>query len=294
MRVMVYGSGLALRDILCLPSVDLYNGKRPMSSDLSTAAVAVLSAADPAEKCRLTYDYAAAWKDGRITAVGHTSPAERPVRPEQPPLLPPKEMPKRRYGGERGRIALLHALAHIELNAIDLAWDIIARWPDAMPKGFYDDWVQVAEDEARHFEMLVQLLDDLGAAYGDLPAHDGLWEAATKTQDDLMARLAIVPMTLEARGVDTTPATLARLEGNGDTATPPVLQIILEDEITHVAAGVRWFRHLAQQRGLDAATAYAELINSRFSGGLKPPFNHDGRGRAGFPQHWYEPLAVSV
>lgn len=265
-----------------------------LPNDLTGAAVAVLITADPAGKCRLTYQYAAAWKEGTITAVGAALPPERPARPEQPPLLAPKEMPKRRYGGVRGRVALLHALAHIELNAIDLAWDIIARWPDAMPKGFYDDWVQVAEDEARHFELLARLLTDLGAAYGDLPAHDGLWEAATKTQDDLMARLAIVPMTLEARGVDTTPATLARLDGNGDTVTPPVLQIILEDEITHVAAGVRWFRHLAAQRGLDPAAAYADLIRNRFPGGLKPPFNYHGRSRADFPPEWYEPLAVSA
>lgn len=263
-------------------------------NDLTGAAVAVLMTADPVEKCRLTYRYAAAWKDGAIASIGTTSPPERPARPVEPPLLPPKDMPKRRYGGVRGRVALLHALAHIELNAIDLAWDIIARWPDAMPKGFYDDWVQVAEDEARHYELLAQLLTDLGAVYGDLPAHDGLWEAAMKTQDDLMARLAVVPMTLEARGVDTTPATLARLDGNGDTATPPVLQIILDDEITHVAAGVRWFRYLAVQRGLDPAAAYADLIHTRFPGGLKPPFNHHGRAQADFPPEWYEPLAVSL
>jgi Uncharacterized protein conserved in bacteria len=259
---------------------------------LSQAAVAVLATADAREKCRLTRAVAADWVEGRIAEVGDTLPPPRPARPERPQLLPPREMPKRAYGGDRGRIGLLHALAHIELNAIDLAWDVVSRFPhEAMPKGFLDDWVRVALDEAVHFEMLEDLLAGLGAAYGDLPAHDGLWQAAEKTADDLMARLAVVPMTLEARGLDTTPATMDRLARNGDMVAPPALDVIYHDEIRHVAAGVRWFAHLADRRGLDGRTEYHRLIGERFPGGLKAPFNHAARAEAEFGRDWYEPLA---
>lgn len=259
---------------------------------LSDAATAVLAAAEPVEKCRLTRIAAADWAAGRLSGPGHTLPPDRPARPAQPQLLPPKDMPKRAYKGDRGRIGLLHALAHIELNAIDLAWDIVSRFPhEDMPKGFYDDWIQVAVDEALHFEMLDKLLVNLGAAYGDLPAHDGLWQAAEKTADDLAARLVVVPMTLEARGLDTTPATMERLARNGDTITPPALDVIYHDEIRHVAAGVRWFKHLTHKRGVDGKTEYQRLMAERFPGGLKAPFNHLARAQAGFDQDWYEELA---
>lgn len=258
---------------------------------LTEAAVTVLVAADPAEKCRLTRAFAADWTGGRITKLGDTAPPPRPARPERPALVPPREMPKRSYGGDRGRIALIHALAHIELNAIDLAWDIVARFTaEAMPKGFLDDWVQVALDEAEHFDMLERLMNGLGAAYGDLPAHDGLWQAAEKTADNLAARLAVVPMTLEARGLDTTPATIDKLARNGDELTPPVLDVIYHDEIRHVAAGVRWFDHLARSRGQDPAAEFHRQIQERFPAGLKAPFNHAARAEAGFPRDWYEPL----
>jgi uncharacterized ferritin-like protein (DUF455 family) len=261
-------------------------------SSLSAAAVAVLRTADPLEKCRLTRAFAADWREGRISAVGDTLPPPRPARPERPELLAPRHMPKRAYGGDKGRMGLVHALAHIELNAVDLAWDIVCRFPhEAMPRGFLDDWVQVAVDEAEHFEMLERLLNGLGATYGDLPAHDGLWQAAEKTADDLMARLAVVPMTLEARGLDTTPATILRLTANGDSLTPPVLEIILRDEIRHVAAGVRWFAHLAERRGIEPAAEYHRLLGERFPAGLKAPFNHAARAEAGFPAAWWEPMA---
>ncbi len=261
-------------------------------TSLSDLAVSILSTADALEKCRLTRAIAADWFAGRIAARGDTRPPDRPARPARPSLLAPKEMPKRAYGGERGRIGLVHALAHIELNAIDLAWDIVCRFPhEDMPKGFVDDWVQVAVDEAEHFEMLQKLLGQLGASYGDLPAHDGLWQAAEKTADDLMARLVVVPMTLEARGLDTTPGTMEKLARNGDAMTPPVLDVIYHDEIRHVAAGVRWFRHLADKRGLDGRAEYVRLMGERFPAGLKAPFNHPARAQADFPQDWYEPLA---
>jgi uncharacterized ferritin-like protein (DUF455 family) len=261
-------------------------------SSLTEAASSILGTADPAEKCRLTREAAAERRRGLLDEVGEAPPPARPARPQRPPLLPPKEMPKRSYGGDRGRIGLIHALAHIELNAIDLAWDIICRFTaDAMPAAFCDDWIQVAVDEAVHFELLQDLLGRLGTSYGDLPAHDGLWQAAEKTDDDLMARLVVVPMTLEARGLDTTPATMERLHRNGDSLTPPALDIIYHDEIRHVAAGVRWFTFLAERRSLDAGEAYRRLMAERFPAGLKPPFNHEARAEAAFPRDWYESVA---
>lgn len=249
----------------------------------------ILSSAAPADKVRLTHEAAAAWRAGHLAGPGRETPPDRPARPDRPALLPPNAMPRRTTGGPAGRTALLHALAHIELNAIDLAWDILCRFPDAdMPGAFYDDWVAVAADEALHFGLLADLLTELGSEYGALPAHDGLWQAAEKTADDLMARLAIVPMTLEARGLDTTPVTIARMTRNGDTTAVPALERIAEDEIRHVAVGVRWFVHLAERRRLDPAATWHALLDRHFPNGLKPPFNHDARARAGFPRAWYE------
>lgn len=202
-------------------------------------------------------------------------------------------MPKRRAAGSReGRIALLHALAHIELNAIDLAWDIIARFADgALPRAFYDDWIGVAAEEARHHALLAARLSALGAAYGDLPAHDGLWQAAQATAHDLLARLAVVPLVLEARGLDVTPAMIGRLEGFGDPESAAVLRVIYADEIGHVAIGRRWFLWLAASRGLPPEATYQSLVRRHFKGALKPPFNRAGRDAAGLPAAFYEPLA---
>jgi uncharacterized ferritin-like protein (DUF455 family) len=260
-------------------------------STLAAAAVAVLGTADAHGKARLTLEIAEAWRGGAITVVGTAAPPERPARPQRPELLPPNRMPKRSYGGRDGRIALLHALAHIELNAIDLAWDIVARFTDAdLPKAFYDDWVGVALDEAHHFLDLDRLLASMDSGYGCLPAHDGLWQAAIKTASDLKARLAIVPMTLEARGLDTTPATIEKLRRNGDEASGDVLAVIADDEVRHVAAGVRWFRYLCTREDIAPELHYHTLIRQHF-GGLKPPFNDELRGRAGMAPEFYGPLA---
>jgi len=234
---------------------------------------------------------AARWRDGTI-GVGCAAAPPRPARPTRPVLLPPRDMPKRRnFGSQAGRIALLHALAHIELNAIDLAWDILARFGDpALPREFYDDWVGVAAEEAEHFALLAARLEGLGAAYGDLPAHDGLWEAAAATADDLLARLAVVPLVLEARGLDVTPEMAARLERIGDVQTAAILQRIYRDEIGHVAIGLRWFEHLCRTRGLDPEGVFHERVRRCFKGDLKRPFNHEARTAAGFPARYYEPL----
>jgi uncharacterized ferritin-like protein (DUF455 family) len=261
-----------------------------LPATLTDAALRVLGEPDPAGKVRLTFAFATAWRESAIAAIGEASPPPRPARPAKPQLISPGDMPKRSTGGGPRRLALLHAIAHIELNAIDLGWDIIARFATPeLPRAFYDDWVRVAEDEARHFAMLSDRLIELGAAYGDLPAHDGLWEAAEKTANDLLARLALVPMVLEARGLDTTPPTVAKLKANGDEATAALLHEIAEDEISHVAAGVRWFEHGCTQRGLEPVATYKGLVAKHFRGQIKPPFNLDARDRAQFARAYYEP-----
>ena len=261
----------------------------PVAPTLAAAAVVVLNAAAPSDKIAATRAAAAAWRDGRLAVVGRAVPPDRPARPERPELRPPREMPKRgRAVSVAGRVAMLHALAHIELNAIDLAWDLIARFTDEeMPRAFYDDWVTVAEDEARHFELLALRLADLGAAYGDLPAHDGLWQAAQATAGSFTARLAVVPMVLEARGLDVTPRTITTLASEGDAVGAALLQTIHDDEITHVAAGRRWFEHLCARQGVAPVTEWRALVSRHFGGRIKPPFNEESRRRAGLTPDYY-------
>jgi uncharacterized ferritin-like protein (DUF455 family) len=203
-------------------------------------------------------------------------------------------MPKRRnFGSLAGRTALLHALAHIELNAIDLAWDIVARFADAgLPREFLNDWVGVASEEAHHFSLLSARLADFGAKYGDLPAHDGLWEAAAATSSDLLARLAVVPLVLEARGLDVTPAMTEQLDRLGDAKSAAVLRLIYEQEIGHVAVGRRWFDHICHCEALVPEQIFHDRVRRFFAGELKPPFNRAARDAAGFSARYYEPLAI--
>ena len=246
--------------------------------------MAILATADPAAKVAASLVLAAAWSTGAL-ALGQAVPPRRPARPQRPLLRPPKEMAKRRsFGSQAGRVALIHALAHIELNAIDLAWDLVARFADAaLPRGFFDDWVKVAAEEACLFELLAGRLAELGAGYGDLPAHDGLWEAAAATADDLLARLAVVPLMLEARGLDVTPEMAAQLARVGDAESAEILRRIYRDEIGHVAVGLRWFDRLSVARGLSPEAVFEDRVRRFFKGELKPPFNHLARG-CGLPQ----------
>lgn len=258
-------------------------------STLTEAACRVLNAAEPDDKVQLTYGYARFWRAGELSNIGDTPPPERPARPAKPELCRPGDMPKRSTGGGKRRVNLIHAIAHIELNAIDLAWDAVARFaPLGLPKGFFDDWVQVAEDEARHFELLNKRLSELDMAYGNLPAHDGLWEAAMDTADDILPRMALAPMLLEARGLDTTPPTVEKLRAHGDDATADIMALIGEEEIDHVAAGVRWFEHVCAERGLDPVPTFKALVAERFKGQIKPPFNTQARERAGMNTAYYE------
>lgn len=263
---------------------------------LADCARAVLATADARAKADASRTAAAAWRAGSIGDVGMAGAPDRPARPPRPELKAPREMPKRRGAGTRdSRIALLHAVAHIELNAIDLAWDIVARFASpALPRDFFDDWVAVGDDEARHFLLLSDRLEALGAAYGDLPAHDGLWRAASDTRHDLLARLAIVPLVLEARGLDVTPGMIARFEqmndpAFGDSESAAALKIIYRDEIGHVAAGRRWFEWACAQRGAEPVATWHALVAKHFVGALKPPFNDEGRGAAGFAAAYYAP-----
>jgi uncharacterized ferritin-like protein (DUF455 family) len=233
-----------------------------------------------------------AWRRGELDFRFDTAMPNAPARPARPELLPPARMPKRgRAGSERGRIAMLHALAHIEFAAIDLAVDMAGRFGGQFPRAFADDWLGVAADEAMHFALLDRRLRALGAAYGDLPAHGGLWEAATATADDVLARLAVVPMVLEARGLDVTPATIAAFERAGDTRSAAILGRIYHDEIRHVAAGARWFEIGCKAQGLAVVPHWQRLIRSRFRGMLKPPFNDSARLAAGLSRELYEGVA---
>ena len=260
---------------------------------LVDAALEALLTADARTKALRSRELAADWFSGSIGDIGSAELPARPARPEHPELLPPLQVPKRKITrGVNGRVALLHALAHIELNAIDLAWDIAARFThEDLPKAFFDDWVRVADDEARHFLMLDDILRDLGSHYGALPAHDGLWEASMKTADNLLGRLAIVPLVLEARGLDVTPAMIEKLKQVEDETSAAALQVIHDDEITHVAAGKRWFEYLCRRDGLPEIETWQNLVQTLFRGILKRPFNVVSRERAGFSAAFYDPIA---
>ncbi len=261
---------------------------------LAEAARLVVGAADPAEKVHLAREAARAWRARRLSRgvrAGMPSLPDRPGRPARPELLAPRDMPKRSTSGARGRFAMIHALAHIELNAVDLTWDLIARFFDApMPHSFLDDWVRVGAEEARHFALLDRRLADLGGAYGDLPAHDGLWQTAQDTGHSLLARVAIVPMVLEARGLDVTPSMIDRMHEAGDTETAGILEIIYRDEKTHVAFGVKWFRFLCAREGLPPEPEFQRLVQRHFKGRIKPPFNDRARAEAGLVPGFYKPL----
>ena len=259
---------------------------------LAQAARAVLETSDADAKAGAARAMAAAWRKGQLAWVFDVPAPDRPARPDAPVLLAPNHMPKRGRGGSaRARIALLHALAHIELNAVDLACDMIVRFAQRAPRAFADDWVRVADEEGLHFSLLQQRLRDWGASYGDLPAHDGLWEAAMDTREDFIARLVVVPQVLEARGLDVTPAMIARFTAQADPESAAILERIYKDEIGHVRIGNFWFRWACQSHHLSPEQAFKEAVLHYFRGELKPPFNDLARSQAGLEPHYYHPLA---
>ncbi len=263
-----------------------------MTSSLAAAVRAALLTASPSAKAMATRAVARDWRLGRLSHTFDMSMPDTPARPTTPLLLPPNKMPRRGNSGSK-QIALIHALAHIEFVAIDLALDMIGRFGAGQPRHFVDDWMKVAAEEAMHFALLSRRLVSLGSHYGALPAHDGLWEAATDTAHDLLARLAIVPLVLEARGLDVSPATIARFERAGDAPSARILKRIYEDEINHVAVGFRWFSKVCANRSVDPEGAWQMLVRSHFRGSLKPPFNDSARESAGLPRNYYASLAMT-
>ncbi|QZD94001.1 ferritin-like domain-containing protein [Qipengyuania gelatinilytica] len=232
------------------------------------------------------------WRLGRLSFEFDCTMPDRPQWPDTLELRLPRDMPRRGKGGsEKGRIALWHSLAHIEFVAIDLALDMAGRFGESMGEGFVSDFLAVAADEAMHFAILERKLDSLGSTYGALPAHDGLWSAAQDTAHDVAARLAIVPMVLEARGLDVTPATLERVAKQGDENGAKILQRILDDEIRHVAFGSKHFRAVCVERGENPPESWRKLVKTHFSGGLKPPFNDSARSAAGLSRDFYAGIA---
>ncbi|MGH8191136.1 MAG: ferritin-like domain-containing protein [Rhodanobacteraceae bacterium] len=253
-------------------------------SGLFEAAKHCVDCATPQGKVALTRQTFEAFRDDRLPPDddGETPlPIAAPGRPAKPRLVMPRDLPRRGLGNEAGRAALVHAVAHIEFNAINLAWDAVYRFR-GMPDNYYRDWISIARDEARHFTMLSARLAELGHAYGDFDAHNGLWEMAVKTADSCLARMALVPRVLEARGLDVTPGMISRLRSAGDHATADILEVILREEVSHVAAGTRWFRWCCGRDGCDPDRTFDALLREFVPGGLKGPFNLDARRAAGF------------
>jgi uncharacterized ferritin-like protein (DUF455 family) len=258
------------------------------ATGLYAAAADCLATVDPQAKCAKARAYAAAFFAGALSPEADAPPPEPirfPGRPERPRLVHPKHLPKRGLGSIAGRAAFLHAIAHIELNAVDLAWDAVYRFrdfPADVAAEFAADFVRTADDEARHFQLLAARLAELGHAYGDFDAHNGLWEMAEKTADSALARMALVPRVLEARGLDVTPGLIERLRDVGDAESIAVLEVILREEVAHVAAGSRWFRWLCERDGLKPWPTFAGFVRAHASRAVQGPFNWEARRRAGF------------
>ncbi|KLE34233.1 ferritin-like domain-containing protein [Aurantiacibacter luteus] len=261
-------------------------------SDLSQAIRAALLTGDKRGKVKATRALVRAWRRGELESGWSVAMPDRPRWPGGLQVLPPAQMPKRGRGGsERGRIALWHSLAHIEFVAIDLALDMVGRFGAQMDEAFTADFLAVAADEAMHFSLIDRHLATMGASYGDLPVHDGLWQSAEATAHDVFARLAVVPMVLEARGLDVTPAMIARVEAQGDSRGGKILARILDDEIAHVSAGARHFAALCAARGMEPEIYWKKLVRAHFSGTIRPPFNDSARVRCGLSRDAYTALA---
>jgi uncharacterized ferritin-like protein (DUF455 family) len=263
-------------------------------TNLHAAAKACLDASDPAEKLRLTHATWQALQAGGLHPDTFSPLADSvgaPGRPERPRLVPQRQVPHRGLGTPEGRAALVHAIAHIEFNAINLAWDAVYRFR-GFPADYYRDWASCAHDEARHFAMLDTRLAELGHAYGDFDAHNGLWEMAEKTAHSDLARMALVPRVLEARGLDVTPGMIERLRGVGDERTVAILEVILREEVAHVAAGTRWFRWCCERDGLEPRATFVQLLRDYMGGNVRGPFNHPARLAAGFDAEEMDQLAA--
>lgn len=254
--------------------------------ELRSLALQCLVEPDPATKTAAVAAMAAAWADGTVhldSATQLAAPAAAiPGRPQRPELVAPRLVGRRSMTTVEGRAMLVHALAHIEFNAVNLALDAMWRFP-GLPDQYYSDWLRVAKEEAYHFSLLAAHLATLDSAYGDYTAHGSLWEMVAKTTGDAMARMALVPRTLEARGLDAIPALRAKLAQAGDEAAAAILDIILRDEIGHVEIGNRWYGYLCAQRGLDPIATYDQLV-VQYKATVRGPFNIEARRQAGFSE----------
>jgi uncharacterized ferritin-like protein (DUF455 family) len=238
---------------------------------------------NPGHKCQLVEALHHAWCEQTLLRC-----VEQPVvsieiagRPDRPQLVDPRKVPRRSLASEQGRKAMLHAIAHIEFNAINLALDAVYRFRD-LPDDYVGDWLSVARDEARHFQLVDQYLLELGSGYGDFSAHNGLWDMACKTDHDVLHRMALVPRVMEARGLDVTPGLMARFRQAGDARAEDILQVIYQEEIGHVAIGNRWYQHCCKLRGVEPEATFRQLLQSYLDGPLRGPFNHPARISAGF------------
>lgn len=254
---------------------------------LHALAARCVASTTVADKLALTADVAARFAAGGLVcddAPAVVAPLPTSAgRPERPALVAPRELPRRSLASVEGRAALIHAVAHIEFNAINLAWDAVARFR-GLPFEYYRDWVGVAVDEARHFTLLSARLGEIGYAYGDFAAHDGLWDMAVRTAGSCLERMALVPRVLEARGLDVTPGMIVRLRSARDDATADILEIILREEVAHVAAGSRWFAWCCAEANVDPPATFQSLIVRHLRGALRGPFNTEARLRAGFTE----------
>ena len=250
---------------------------------LFTQAEKCLQASQPEDKIKLTYELYDSWQEKKLS-LENISPIqvfEEPGRPQKPTLVSPRDLNRRKVTSTIGHAALIHSICHIEFNAINLALDAVYRFQD-MPEQFYSDWVQVATEEAYHYELLSNHLLSLGYEYGDFDAHNGLWESALSTAHDVMVRMALVPRVLEARGLDVTPGIVKKLKNIGDLNAVDILAIVHHDEIGHVEIGTRWFRYLCDKRSLNSEKIFKKLIEEYMKGTLRGPFDHDARKKAGF------------
>ena len=253
------------------------------NNELRAAALACLLSRDPVEKAKQTQILYQRWLQGELTLsnMAEFDVPDLPGQPDKPELVAPRDLPRRRNSAETGVAPLIHAVNHIEFNAINLALDAIARFP-GLPEAYYADWMKVASEEAKHFTLLREHMISLGYDYGSFPAHNGMWEMAQKTHHDPLIRMALVPRVLEARGLDVTPKMMDKLRGTGDLRAVEILELILEEEIGHVGIGTRWFNYLCDQRGVDSLATFKDLLDNYFDGQLRGPFHTEARKKAGF------------
>ncbi|XP_053573555.1 uncharacterized protein HI_0077 isoform X2 [Bombina bombina] len=289
------------KETTCQHSVSMMNADSPQSSESDTSlcywACKILSTADPEDKAKLTLQVQSMWQSGKIKEIGLVEPPAQPSRKENLTIVQPGRIKRGKGGTLASRIALLHSLANIEQWAIDLSWDIIARFAgfhlsngEKLPQEFFSDFLKVAGDEAKHYSLLEKRLSELDSKFGDLPVHNGLWQSAAETAHDLLGRLAIVHMVHEARGLDVHPQTLQRFCAQGDESSVRILEVIYADEITHVATGLKWFTYICTKEEQDCLSTFHKLVPLYFKGYLKPPFNTEGRSSAGMSEEWYLPL----